>query len=46
MVQNMGRFSNLEDLNGRIPSGATAMEKLSPEKGNLRISCDLYMSPV
>ena len=42
----MGQISNPEDSKGRIPSVATAMEKLSPEKRNLRISGVLHMSPV
>lgn len=46
VVQNMEQISNLEDLNGRIPSVATAMETLSSEKRNIRISGILYMSPV
>jgi hypothetical protein len=31
MVQNIGPISDLEDLNGGIPTVANAMEKLTPE---------------
>ena len=31
MVQNKGPISDLEDLNGGIPTVVNAMEKLTPE---------------